>query len=87
MDKLTGALLKDKEAPHELRVRDDDMGFSRAEGAALREFHDLLRQLDKDRTRTWGGLQRVTTPAGDILWVCPQHYKEYDRGLPKVPTK
>jgi len=38
------------------------------------------------QARTWGGLRRVLTPAGDFLWVCPEHYREYDPGLPDLSS-
>ncbi|UCE61112.1 MAG: hypothetical protein JSU63_05045 [Phycisphaerales bacterium] len=70
----------------ERRFGEEDLGLSRAEGAGLRAFHQLLKQQDKDGTKTWGGLRRVINPSGDVLWVCPEHYKVYDRGLPTVKT-
>jgi hypothetical protein len=46
-----------------------------------------LRQLllELDRPRAFGGMRRVVTPSGDVLWVCPEHYREYDPGLPVLP--
>jgi len=57
---------------------------SRAEGKGLRAFHDLLAEVG------WkpgaANLRRVTDKkSGDVLWVCPTHYKEYDPGLPVLP--
>ena len=54
------------------------------EGAGLRELHSLLLELDP--AKTWGNLRRVLTPTGDYLWLCPTHYREYDPGLPVLPT-
>ena len=64
-------------------VREDtDELVTRAEGAGLRELHSLLLELDP--AKSWGGLKRVLTPAGDYLWLCPEHYREYEPGLPKL---
>ncbi|MBN2562087.1 MAG: leucine-rich repeat domain-containing protein [Phycisphaerae bacterium] len=57
--------------------------FKRPEGAGLREFHDLLEAEVKGRA--WGGLQRVLTKTGDYLWLCPEHYAEFEPELPKLP--
>ena len=54
----------------------------REEGAGLRELLSLL--LDLDKSRKWGNLRRVLTPTGDYLWLCRDHYPEYDPGLPKL---
>ena len=54
------------------------------EGAGLRELHGLLRETDP--SRRWEQLQRVTAPIGDFLWVCLVHYREYDPGLPVIPS-
>jgi internalin A len=54
-----------------------------AEGDALRAFRMLI--FEHDPVRKFGGLRRVQTPSGDFLWVCPNHYTEYDPGLPSVP--
>ncbi|MBC8869683.1 MAG: hypothetical protein H8E44_09715 [Planctomycetes bacterium] len=47
-------------------------------------MHSLLLELDP--AKTWGNLRRVLTPTGDYLWLCPTHYREYDPGLPVLPT-
>ncbi len=86
MEKLTDALLPDIEAPSEHRLKDEGRAISHVEGAGLREFHALLKEIDKKQT--WGGLRRVTAKAtGDVLWVCRKHYKIYDPGLPKLPKQ
>jgi hypothetical protein len=53
------------------------------EGEALRALRAVL--LEQDRLRVFGGLRRVLAPSGDFLWVCQDHYPEYDPGLPTVP--
>jgi internalin A len=57
--------------------------LTRAEGASLRALQEVLIGLDPGRK--WGGLRKVGTSSGDCLWVCPQHYPEYDPGLPVLP--
>jgi len=53
-----------------------------AEGEALRALRAII--FEHDRLRSFGDLRRVQTAAGDLLWVCRDHYHEYDPGLPKV---
>lgn len=57
-------------------------GMTRAEGSALRGMRMLLTRLD--RTSSFGGLRRIVTSSGDILWLCPHHYARYEPGLPNV---
>jgi hypothetical protein len=52
------------------------------EGSALRALHALLVELDPQKN--WGGLKGVATPTGDYLWLCPEHYEEYEPGLPDL---
>jgi small GTP-binding protein len=47
------------------------------EGAALREMRKLLDELDPKHR--WGGLKKVLTPEGHLLWLCKHHAKEYTR--------
>jgi hypothetical protein len=35
-----------------------------------------------DPTRYWGGLSRITTPEGQILFVCRDHYRSYHTHAP-----
>ena len=58
-------------------------GLTRAQGSAFRQFHSLLLELDPNRK--WAGMRRFPTAAGDYLWICPEHHREYDPGLPKLP--
>jgi internalin A len=58
-------------------------GFSAPEGAALREFHAFLRDIDK--ASHWGDLRPTPTKEGDYLWLCPEHHKEFNPGLITVP--
>jgi hypothetical protein len=57
--------------------------LGRAEGAGLRAFRELLLELDS--AREFAGLRRALSPMGEYLWVCPEHYVEYDPGLPTLP--
>ena len=54
-----------------------------AEGEAARSLRMLLFELD--HPRAFGDLRRVQSPSGDFLWVCSDHYPEYDPGLPTIP--
>lgn len=54
-----------------------------AEGAGLRGFRYTLFQVDP--SHSFGGLRRCQAPSGEFLWVCPDHYSEYDPGLPVLP--
>jgi hypothetical protein len=52
-----------------------------ATAAYLREIRDFLAS----QCGPWfGGLERVPTPAGEYLWVCPEHAAQYEPGLPHV---
>jgi hypothetical protein len=53
-----------------------------AEGAALRAIRAVI--FEHDQLRAFGGLRRVQAPAGDLLWVCKNHYPDYDPGLPVI---
>jgi small GTP-binding protein len=63
-DKLADAAGKHEEA-------------ERLRGAPLRAVRELLD--GKDPNHNWGGLRKVTTPEGDILWLCEHHAKVYSR--------
>lgn len=54
-----------------------------AQGAAMREIRTVIFQYDTGRA--FGDLRRVLTAAGDYLWICPDHYGNYDPGLPSIP--
>jgi len=54
-----------------------------AEGEAIRALRALI--FEYDPLRKFGGLRRVQSPSGDFLWVCSNHYGEYDPGLPNIP--
>jgi hypothetical protein len=59
-----------------------DGRLTRAEGSALRALRVLLLQID--RPRAFGGMRFVQAPSGEALWVCTDHYREYDPGLPTL---
>jgi len=46
------------------------------------EIYELLDHLDPEHK--WGGLRNTISPEGDILWLCPEHYKIFDPGLPTL---
>ena len=58
---------------------DGEEGFT---GADLRLIYNLLDHLDS--SHFWRGLCKTMSPEGDILWLCPTHYKIFDPGLPKL---
>jgi len=62
-----------------------DGQLSVAEGAAARAMRALLFKIDN--RKEFGGLRRVLAESGDYLWVCPNHYSTYDRGLPKISNE
>jgi hypothetical protein len=53
-----------------------------AKGADLRALRAIV--FKHDPARLFGGLQRVLTPSGDFLWVCPHHHPDYEPGLPDL---
>ena len=81
MEKLTKELVPDRVSGGDLA--DDGSGLTRAQGEAFRQFQSLLFELDQNRK--WAGMRRFLTPAGDYLWICPDHHREYDPGLPVLP--
>ncbi len=45
-------------------------------GPALRALYSFLKE--KDHRQFWGGLQKVITPDGNILWLCQEHAQPYE---------
>jgi hypothetical protein len=58
-------------------------GLPVAEGEGLRSLRATI--FANDEARAFGGLRRVMSPSGDLLWVCAHHYPVYDPGLPVIP--
>ena len=61
------------------QLSDSDKGQYTEEqlvGPALRGLHSFLDTVDKEHH--WGGLQRVVTPDGNILWLCAKHARTYE---------
>jgi internalin A len=54
-----------------------------AEGEALRALRVVI--FEHDQLRAFGGLRRAQAPSGEFVWICDEHYREYDPGLPTVP--
>lgn len=48
-------------------------------GPALRALYSFLKEQDK--AQFWGGLQKVITPDGNILWLCEKHARPYTSPL------
>ena len=67
----------------EVSASDTAIPLSPAEGQALRGFRIWL--FEHDHMRGFGGLRRVQSISGEFLWICPQHYVQYDPGLPRIP--
>ena len=57
--------------------------ITQAQGQAWRAVRILI--FEHDPTRAFGDLRRVQAPSGEFLWICPDHYPEYDPGLPSIP--
>jgi internalin A len=49
--------------------------------AGARPFRHALLQLDP--SRTFGGMRSYQDESGDIVWVCPDHYRQ---AVPDLPT-
>lgn len=56
--------------------KDMHLGREHVEGAALRVLYSFLSEVDK--SKHWGGLKRIATPDGNILWLCGEHAKTYE---------
>lgn len=52
-------------------VSTGDKLVSSAEGDAYRAIRKLLNVLDA--AQGWGGLRRVVSASGEIVWMCPEH--------------
>lgn len=79
MDKIaSNSLLGEITAKSEPKNR--NQAVTEAEGAGLRELYALLSVIDPENR--WGNLKRVLAPTGEYLWLCPDHYKIYEPGLP-----
>ena len=46
-------------------------------GPRLRQLRRFLDQADP--SHEWGGLTRLQTKEGHLIWVCPDHLAEYNR--------
>jgi internalin A len=68
----------------QLVTRESASQLTPAEGQSARALRTLL--FEYDPTRAFGDLRRVQAPSGDFLWVCTDHYPEYDPGLPAIPV-
>lgn len=66
-----------------LMDRESESGLSLAHGQALRAVRVAI--FEHDHAHAFGDLRRVQAPSGEFLWVCPDHYTDYDPGLPSVP--
>jgi GTPase SAR1 family protein len=47
-----------------------------AVGPALRALHSFLKEADT--SCIWGGLHKILTPDGNILWLCAEHREQYE---------
>ena len=69
--------------PNQLEFTGSPNQLTFAEGQAARAIRVFLFELD--HKRSFGDLRRVQTPSGEFIWVCIDHYPEYDPGLPNIP--
>ncbi len=72
------------EEQRQLTAGESESQLTLAEGHGARALRVLL--FEHDRMREFGDLRRVQAPSGEFLWVCDDHYAEYDPGLPRIPT-
>jgi internalin A len=56
-----------------------------AQGQAWRAARELI--FEHDPARAFGDLRRVQASSGEFLWICPQHYSDYNPGLPIIPNR
>jgi internalin A len=63
-------------------IKDMDSRPRMAVDSALRLLYSLLNKLDP--VHEWGGLSHVLTPDGTLLWLCPEHKKEYESPILKI---
>jgi len=49
--------------------------LQRTVGPALRALHNFLNEVDP--SQLWGGLDKIVTPDGNILWLCDKHRQQY----------
>lgn len=78
MSKVASALPSGELEVDELDV--PEAGLARRLGdGELRMFHDFLAAALPEGS--WGNLKRAYHK-GDFLWLCPQHFGEYDPGVP-----
>jgi hypothetical protein len=85
---IMSTLVADLPTSTERQASEEGLGdaigqLTAAEGRALRALRAIL--FEHDQFRAFGGLRRVQAPSGDLLWVCTDHYPDYDPGLPIVP--
>jgi hypothetical protein len=73
----------DQGAARESGAAGHEGGLPVAEGEGLRALRVTI--FANDEARAFGGLRRVMSPSGDLLWVCAHHYPIYDPGLPVIP--
>jgi internalin A len=66
-----------------LATTESALQITPAQGQAWRAVRILI--FKHDPTRAFGDLRRVQAPSGEFLWICPDHYTEYDPGLPSIP--
>lgn len=74
--KILADLKKDHETHRSMEIREIPEP-ERVGGAALRVIRQLLEK--KDPYQYWGGLEKILTPEGHYLWLCPLHASEYRR--------
>ena len=68
--------LADEDSPDSLTPQIHPDEDQQAVGPALRALYNFLKEVDADQV--WGGLIKMLTPDGNILWLCETHRKQYE---------
>ncbi len=60
-----------------INILTDDDALRRIQARSeINALSEILKEADP--AEVWGGLIRKITPEGYVVWICPEHAKEYD---------
>lgn len=78
MGQITSSLLELPEMDNTKHViKPSQLDFDQQSiGPALRALQAFLKEIDTNEI--WGGLHKILTPDGNILWLCEKHSKQYE---------